>query len=58
MQLSTTWIVVIIVVVFAIIVSNIMLLIQSNKPFVFPDSYEKTEKQKLEDAKKDEDSAG
>ncbi len=34
-----------------------MMLIQSNKPFTFPDSYEKTAKQKLEDeeAQKDED---
>ncbi|MFT6268997.1 MAG: cytoskeletal protein RodZ [Alphaproteobacteria bacterium] len=57
MHLSTTWIIVIIVVVFAIVFSNIMMLIQSNKPFTFPDSYEKTAKQKLEDeeAQKDED---
>jgi uncharacterized protein YpmB len=51
MQLSTTWIIVIIVVVFAIVFSNIMMLIQSNKPFIFPDSYEKTAQQKLEDEK-------
>jgi len=57
MQLSTTWIIIIIVVVLAIIISNIMLLIQSNKPFVFPESYEKTEKQKLEDARKEEESS-
>lgn len=31
-----------------------MMLIQSNKPFVFPDSYEKTAKQKLEDEKNED----
>lgn len=54
MQLSTTWIIVIIVVVFAIIISNIMLLIQSNKAFTFPDSYKQPAKDKTDD-KKDHD---
>ena len=52
--MSLTWIIVIAVVIFGIIISNIMLLKQSNKPFDFPDSYKKSEK-KPDD---DDDSSG
>ncbi len=41
MQLSTTWVIVIIVIVMAVIISNITLLLKSNKSFKFPDNYEK-----------------
>ncbi len=46
MALSTFWIVVIVVVIFAVIISNIMLLKQSNKDFTFPDNYEKSDSDK------------
>ncbi len=57
MGLSIGWIIFIVVVIFGILISNIMLLKQSNKDFVFPDSYEKSKNDKKSDDDDDEPSS-